>query len=76
MSQQVSTSNSIAQLNEEAAIFEVSGGPYTTVATEVNGLTYTNTGLTNGTAYYYVVTAVNSAGESSGSRPWLLPMVI
>ncbi|MFX3651189.1 MAG: glycoside hydrolase family 9 protein [Paenibacillus sp.] len=46
---------------------EVSGGPYTTVATGVNGLNYTNTGLTNGTTYYYVVTAVNSAGESSDS---------
>ncbi len=44
-----------------------SGGPYTTVAAGVTATSYTNTGLTNGTTYYYVVSAVNSAGESANS---------
>jgi fibronectin type 3 domain-containing protein len=39
--------------------------------TKVSGLTtaaYTQTGLTNGTTYYYVVTAVGSGGESAASN--------
>jgi fibronectin type 3 domain-containing protein len=45
----------------------VSGGPYTTVATNLNVTKYTDTGLVNGTTYYYVVTAANLAGESVNS---------
>ena len=46
----------------------VSGGPYTTVASAVTGSAYTNTGLTSGVAYYYVVTASNSVGEGAASN--------
>lgn len=43
-----------------------SGGPFTIVATAVSP--FTNVGLTNGTTYYYVVTASNSGGESPNSN--------
>lgn len=45
----------------------VSGGPYDAIATATN-TSYTDTGLNNGTTYYYVVTAQNSAGESGNSN--------
>ncbi|MFC5470742.1 endo-1,4-beta-xylanase [Cohnella suwonensis] len=44
-----------------------SGGPFANVATGVTATSYTNTGLTNGTTYFYVVSAANSAGESANS---------
>ena len=44
----------------------VSGGAYTT-STNVAGLVYTNTGLVNGTLYYFAVSATNSFGESTNS---------
>jgi hypothetical protein len=43
-----------------------SGGPYTLVASPT-GTSYTHTGLTNGTTYYYVVAAANEAGEGANS---------
>ncbi len=45
-----------------------SGGPYTSVATGITATTYFDAGLTSGVTYYYVVTAVNAAGESSNSN--------
>ena len=43
-----------------------SGGPYTLVASPTS-TSLTDTGLTNGTTYFYVVSAVNSGGESPDS---------
>jgi hypothetical protein len=44
------------------------GGPYT-LLTNVITTSYTNTGLLNGTTYYYVVSSLNMAGESTNSLP-------
>src|SRR6202030_4670003 len=43
-----------------------SGGPYTQ-AGSATATSYTDTGLTNGTNYFYVVSALNASGESANS---------
>ncbi len=43
-----------------------SGGPYTQLGTPTSA-SYTDTQVTNGVTYYYVVSALNSAGESANS---------
>ncbi len=50
------------------------GGPYTLLSerstdSTVNYLGYVDTGLTDGTAYYYVITAVDSMGRESAYTP-------
>src|SRR6202142_4150248 len=53
-----------------------SGGPYTQVAVPTS-TSYTDTSLTNGTTYYYVVSALDSAGESGNSaQVGALPVAI
>ena len=41
------------------------GGPYTTIATNVKGTSYVDNTVTNGTTYYYVITAVDDSGNES-----------
>src|SRR5580700_5008092 len=43
------------------------GGPYNTAVASPTATNYTDTTVTNGTTYYYVVSAVNSAGQSANS---------
>jgi hypothetical protein len=44
-----------------------SGSGYATIASHVTTISYTDTTAVNGTTYYYVVSAVNSSGESANS---------
>ena len=44
-----------------------SGGSYTTAASGVTTTAFSDSGLTNGTTYYYVVSAINAIGESANS---------
>lgn len=46
-----------------------SNGVYSVIATNITTLGFTNSGLSNGTIYYFVISAVNSAGESTNSTP-------
>jgi alpha-L-fucosidase 2 len=44
-------------------------GIYSQIASNLATLVYTNTGLTDGTTYYFEVSAVNAAGTSANSTP-------
>ncbi len=44
------------------------GGPYTIIAENITETSYLDTSVVNGITYYYVVTAVNTAGESDPSN--------
>ncbi|BCX49063.1 fibronectin type III domain-containing protein [Haloferula helveola] len=43
---------------------ETAGGPYTEIASGLTASDYTDSGLSNGTTFHYVVTALNASGES------------
>jgi hypothetical protein len=45
----------------------VSGGPYTVIATGLGTTSFSDTSLSSGTTYYYVVAAVDSGGASAYS---------
>ena len=45
------------------------GGPYAVIAVNVPGYSFVRQGLTNGTKYYFVVSATTAAGESADSTP-------
>jgi cellulose 1,4-beta-cellobiosidase len=53
----------------------VTGGPYTQVGAPTT-TTFTDTALTNGTTYFYVVSAVSASGESANStQVTVVPLV-
>jgi len=44
------------------------GGPYTTIATNIASAAFADTNILTARRYYYVVSSVNSVGESTNSR--------
>ncbi len=51
------------------------GGPYETISTDITGTTYTDTDVTNGTNYYYIITAIVAGKESNSNEASATPEV-
>lgn len=63
------TDNSANEANFIIARSTTSGGPYSDIASlGANSTTYSNTGLSANTTYYYVVRATNTSGSSANSN--------
>jgi hypothetical protein len=62
---QWNASSNAASYNIKRSI--ANGGPYTTIATGVATTNYSDSALSAGITYYYVVSAVNGGGESTNS---------
>jgi len=60
-------SNGASSYNVKRAT--TANGPYSVVQASLATTTFANTGLTNETTYYYVVSAANQSGESANSSP-------
>jgi hypothetical protein len=59
--------NAVSGAGYDIEVSQTLGGPYQTVASGVNGTSYTVTGLTNDEAYYFVVDATNSTAGTGAS---------
>jgi len=73
-------SNVPAALGYNVKVSPANGGPYSLIASNISATSFTNNGLNNGTAYYYVVSAVFSGGEGPNSyqvnaTPGFIPIV-
>jgi alpha-L-rhamnosidase len=53
-----------------------SGGPYTTLASNVSNVSYTDTSISDGMTYYYVVTATSPAGSAASAEVSATPQLL
>ncbi|RFZ76769.1 hypothetical protein DS742_21995 [Lacrimispora amygdalina] len=49
------------------------GGPYTAIANDITGTSFTDTDVTNGTTYYYIITAIVAGRESNSNEASATP---
>lgn len=59
--------NAVADATSYTVKYAINGGPFQIAATGIGSTTFTHSGLTNGTTYYYVVSASNAGGTSTDS---------